>query len=108
MSAEFERMYQLAKNSARDAALAVEPDYYCGFAWVTLKPATSAFARFCKQKGYAHRGTYGGLEFSIYPALEDTRHAHTQSMWVKEHAALAFAKTLSNFGLDARAQCRAD
>ncbi len=47
-----------------------EPEGNCGFAWVTIKPATTAFARWLKKADAGnryglHRGTYGGLE--IWP-----------------------------------------
>ena len=47
-----------------------EPEGLCGFAWVTIKPATSAFARWLKKQDSdqyrLHKGCYGGLE--LWPA----------------------------------------
>lgn len=46
-----------------------EYDWACGFAWVNVKPGTSKFARWLKQKGYAKTDSYyGGV-----------------TIWIKDH-----------------------
>jgi hypothetical protein len=51
-------------------------DGLCGFAWVTIKPATSAFARWLKKQVNdqyrIHKGCYGGLE--MWPANRSQSH----------------------------------
>lgn len=66
---------------------------YCGFAWVTIKPGTSGFAKFLKAKDYARNGFYGGVE------VWNPGKSFTQSMDVKEAGAVAFADVLRKYSL---------
>lgn len=75
----------------------------CGFAWVTLKPATSAFARWLKKHNHARSGTYGGLEISMGKYA-----GFSQSMERKEAAARAFAKVLQENGFQCYSESRMD
>lgn len=72
----------------------------CGFAWVTIKPGTHPFAKWLKQRGYAHKGYYGGVEMSIqnYNQSVERKYAH----------AVAMASYLRDNGIDATAHERLD
>lgn len=79
------------------------PGGVCGFAWVKIKPATSAFAKWLKEYEGPHgtyNGYYGGLEYSI--------HEYGQSLEKKEAHAMAMAKVLSDGGIKAFASSRMD
>lgn len=78
----------------------VIPDGVCGFAWVTIKPATTPFARWLKANGYARPGYGGGLQISI--------HTYNQSMEKKLAHAEAMAKVLREGGINAYADSRLD
>lgn len=60
----------------RNTVFAPCPEGNCGFAWVTIKPATSAFARWLKKQVNdqyrIHKGCYGGLE--LWPAGRSQSH----------------------------------
>ena len=59
-------------------------DGSCGFAWVHVAPATSAFARWLIKQKYAHAAYYGGIDIWI--------HVHGQSYARKLAHAEAMAK----------------
>jgi hypothetical protein len=77
-------------------------DGVCGFAWITIKPANSAFANFLKKREdvQSHKGYYGGLEVWV--------RGYGQSMARKEAYARAFAAVLRENGINARAESRMD
>jgi len=75
-------------------------DGVCGFAWITIKPANSKFAKWLIQKGYARHAYGGGV--SIWVSL------FNQSMQRKEAYAYAFAEVLRNAGIRAYAGSRMD
>lgn len=87
-----------------DVTGTTEPDGLCGFAWVTIKPATSAFARWLKKQVNdqyrIHRGCYGGLE--LWPA------GRTQSWERKKAWAQAVARRLQAAEVNAIAGDRLD
>jgi hypothetical protein len=73
----------------------------CGFAWVTVKPGTSPFARWLKARGDASKGWAGG----VYYWVSD----FGQSMVRKEAAAAAIAEVLRDeLGVRAYAGSRMD
>ena len=77
------------------------PDGVCGFAWISIKPATSPFARWLKDKGYAkHDAYYGGITYWV--------HQGNQSMELKENFAHAMAKVLTQHVIHASAMSRMD
>lgn len=77
------------------------PDGVCGFAWVTIKPGTAPFARWCRKWiAGSSRGYYGGEEIWVY--------GFGQSMERKEAYARAFAAVLREAGVDAYAGSRMD
>jgi hypothetical protein len=72
----------------------------CGFAWVNIRPATSAFARWLKKHGHASAAYGGGLTIRI--------HDFNQSMERKEACAHAMAQVFQNAGINAYAGSRMD
>lgn len=73
----------------------------CGFAWINVKPGTSAFARWLKKEGYARRDSYyGGVTIWISE--------YNQSMERKEAHAKAMAKVFEEHGIKAYAMSRLD
>lgn len=76
-------------------------DGACGFAWVTVRPGNSRFAKWLKANGYAHPNSYsGGMQIWIS--------AYNQSITLKEAYAFAFAESLRNAGITAFAGSRLD
>ena len=75
---------------------------FCGFAWVTVKPARGSFVSFCKKHGIGHSGTYGGWEFSLFSVYGG------QSMDLKEVSCRAFATVLRSHGISCSVGSRAD
>ncbi len=75
---------------------------YCGFAWVTVRPANCKVAKILKAKYGARNGYQGGVQ-----VLNPGR-SNTQSMDVKEQGAYAFAKVLHEAGVKATPGSRAD
>lgn len=74
-------------------------DGVCGFAWVTVRPGNSGFAKYLKAKG-AHKGYYGGVELWVS--------GYNQSMTRKEAYAYAFADVCQKYGIKAYAGSRMD
>lgn len=74
----------------------------CGFAWITIKPANSAFANFIKKQTYiqSNKAYKGGL--SIWVS------GYGQSMALKEAFARGFAKVLKDAGINAYSESRMD
>lgn len=72
----------------------------CGFAWVNVKPGTSAFARWLVKAGLARKSYYGGVDVWVSD--------YGQSIARKEAAARAIARVLSDAGITAYAQSRLD
>ena len=75
-------------------------DGACGFAWVKVRPATSAFAKWLVKTGRARKGYTGGLDIWISD--------FGQSVDRKEAMAVAMAKVLSEAGITAYADSRLD
>ena len=125
--AEFQSLYDRANDAGRLAARGSKPvpmvvgeetafmsgkldyskpvevvnDGVCGFAWVNIKPATSAFAKWLKAKGYARSDNYyGGVTIWISD--------YNQSMTRKECHAAAMAKVLTEGGYKAYSNSRMD
>ena len=123
---EFERLYNDAMAAGRVAAAKTVPtpmavqnargltdgfdwnrpyevvsDGVCGFAWVKVRPATSAFAKWLKKTGKVRNLAYtGGYDIWISD--------YNQSMQRKEAHAEAMAEVLRNAGIKAYAQSRMD
>lgn len=78
----------------------VVPSGVCGFAWVTIHPATSAAARYAKKHLGARTAYRGGMEIWVA--------AYGQSMELKEAYAHAYARVLRDAGLKAYSGSRMD
>jgi hypothetical protein len=72
----------------------------CGFAWVSIRPATSSFARWLVKQGLAHKAYEGGLSIWISD--------YNQSMERKEAHARAMAEVFRAAGVNAYAASRMD
>lgn len=83
-----------------------KPTYYvsdgpCGFAWITVKPGNSKFARWLKKSGLARTDSYyGGVSISVREG--------NQSYELKTAFAYAFSKVLSDAGIKSYAMSRMD
>jgi hypothetical protein len=75
-------------------------DGVCGFAWVTVRPGNSSFARWLKANADARPAYRGGMELWV--------HDYNQSMTRKEAYAQAFADVLREAGVTAYAGSRMD
>jgi hypothetical protein len=75
-------------------------DGMCGFAWVKIRPANSAFARWLKDNNIGHKAYDGGWDVSIQ--------LYSQS-WERKYAhAKATAEVLKAAGINAIAYERLD
>lgn len=73
----------------------------CGFAWVSVSPGNSSFARWLVKNKLARKGYYGGVEINVS--------AFGQSMERKEACANAMAAVLkAELGVKAYASSRMD
>jgi len=75
-------------------------DGVCGFAWVLVQPATSAFARWMRRTKGTRKSYYGGEQYWVSE--------FGQSLTRKEAFARAFAAVLSEAGIKAYGQSRMD
>lgn len=94
-----------AKSILSDEIDYTKPTYYvadgvCGFAWVNITPGTSAFARWLKKEGLAHKSYDGGVNIWISD--------YNQSLQKKEAHAEAMAKVLTENGFKAYPRSRMD
>ena len=101
--AHFADAARLAHAAGHAAAVAAVPvpmvingyapidDGVCGFAWVTIRPATSRFAKWAAKNLGARRAYGGGLMIWISD--------YEQSMTRKEAYACAYARTLGEQGI---------
>lgn len=77
------------------------PDGPCGFAWVIIKPGTSAFAKWMNDAGHSRKDHYyGGVCVWVS--------GFSQSMARKEAYADAFADVLKKHGIKAVSMSRMD
>ena len=77
------------------------PSGVCGFAWVSVKPGNSGFAKWLVANGYASKDSYAGgvcLWVSLFG----------QSLELKESYAYAFARVLQEAGIKAYGNSRMD
>lgn len=124
---EFETLWARADKAGREAVAAMTPvpmlvgsakslfsneldyskpveyvaDGVCGFAWVMVRPGTSAFARWLKATGRAHADSYRG---GVSVWVSD----YNQSMQRKEAYARAMARVFADAGVRAYADSRMD
>jgi len=76
------------------------PDGVCGFAYVTIRPATGAFVQWLKGRSIGHKAYHGGWEISIQQ--------YSQSMQRKEEHARVVAEYLTDYGIPAGYYSRMD
>ena len=76
------------------------PDGLCGFAWITIKPGTSSFARALVKDGTARKAYGGGVQVWVGE--------FNQSVARKSAYAEAYAKVLREAGINAYAGSRLD
>ena len=121
MSAEFEKLWSAANAAGRAAAEAHSPrpmvvgqempggglrivdvveDGPCGFAWITVRPGNSSFARWLKKQGLGHRAYYGGWEVPV--------HDYGQSYERKSVHAAHAARVLRDAGIQATPRSNLD
>lgn len=100
-------IHEIAKQAAVEAEAAFMEQYgetfYCGFAWVKLiidgrKPVAKELVK----AGIAKKDWNNG--YIVWNPANNS----TQSMDVKETGAVAYAKVMKSFGIEAYAQSRAD
>lgn len=121
----FECLYELARNAGMGAALGAKPvpmfvsqpsdplndnsvpkamwyvpEGVCGFAWINVRPGFSSFAKWLVKNGKARAAYSGGVDIWVSE--------FGQSMDRKEAYAHAFAKVLSDAGVNAYASSRMD
>jgi len=100
-------MYVVERENPFDDNSAVKTAYppvmggVCGFAWVIVRPANSAFANYLRRIGVGRTDSYqGGLNIWVRD--------YGQSMEKKEAYAGAFANTLYAEGIKAYSYSRMD
>ena len=81
-------------------AVEVVEDGVCGFAYVSVKPGTGAFAKFMKKELGGFKRYYGGVQISV-PYFN-------QSLGKKEAYAAAYARVLNEAGVNAFSESRID
>lgn len=74
----------------------------CGFAWVTLSNARTAFAQYLKKTERASNGYYGGMTVNLRFGT------FRQEMSVNEAQARAAAEVFTKAGFEARMESRID
>lgn len=102
IDAIIQEAFDAARKAAADFRAQHGEPFYCGFAWVNIKPGTSNLAKRLKALGYARKSYYGGVD--VWNPSQDM----TQSMDIKEAGAYAFATVLSKYGFRSCPMSRAD
>lgn len=95
-----ERANPLDRNSPIVTDYGIETEGLCGFAWVVIRPATSSFARWLKQRGIGRTGYGGGTHIWVSE--------FGQSYERKEQYARAYAQVIKDAGLTAYWDSRLD
>jgi hypothetical protein len=90
----------MSDRFAPGAKLYHVPGGVCGFAWVNVRPANCAFAKWAKERKMGHAGYHGGFDVWI--------REFGQSMTTKEAYANAYAAVLRDNGIKAYANSRMD
>jgi hypothetical protein len=91
----------LGNTIDRSKQVYVVPEGPCGFAWITIHPATCSFARWLKKAGKTKGRAYGG-------GTQIWVSAYGQSAQRKDAYAVAFANVLNAAGIKAYAGGRLD
>jgi hypothetical protein len=77
----------------------------CGFATVTIKPATGGFVKWLKGRGIGYKAYYGGWAVPCNPR---TAPDLAQAVEIKEAYARAFAEVLRDAGINVYVDVRLD
>jgi hypothetical protein len=96
----FERVSPFDDTSAVKKVYAPVMGGVCGFAWISIHPGNSSFARWLAKNTHARKGYYGGMQLWV--------RGYGQSMEKKEVYADAFARVLREAGVDAYSGSRMD
>jgi hypothetical protein len=115
MAAITDAQFEKITAEAKAAAIAATESYIfhngepssCGFAWVRID-GRGSFATKAKAAGIADSGHPKGLDIWACSDVVGFKAAMTQSMAVKEVAMRAYAKVLTDNGIKAHVQSRAD
>ena len=111
---DFQAIWDAAQKAATDAQdrflLAHGEVFFCGFAWVNIRPARGAFVTWCRKQNtsavrgmpFGSLGYYGGWQIGHLGAYNG------QSLAVKEAGARAFADYLKTQGISASVETRDD
>lgn len=121
------RLTHIVEPLADGAMIEYAPDWasddaalgYCGYAWVRIRPATNAFARWCKTQTMAQFGLpdrpcaesdpyMGGIAIYVDVQIPREIDRSGQSYDIKMAYANAFAGVLRSAGYNARADGRID
>lgn len=94
-----------AGHEAAAKLAAYEQPLDCGYAWVTIKPANSPFARAAQAQGRGHRGYRGGWEIM---APTSAMGEYGQSCTMAQAWAAAFATRLADAGIRCETGSRLD
>jgi hypothetical protein len=99
---DFQALYSRAQAAGRAAVGNTDVNWgACGFAWVIIKPGTSRFARWLKEKKLARPDSYyGGVTIWVSD--------YNQSVHCKSLHAVAMAKVFQDAGINAYAMDRLD
>lgn len=103
-----EQILAEAIEAANKEAVASSEDPYCGFAWVTIRPARGPLVKLLKEQGIGRKAFDGGYTVSASGCTTNNRVASSQSMTLKENVCYAFAKSLQANGIRASVYSRAD
>jgi hypothetical protein len=104
--AEVRTIIENARQLAADAVavyLAKQPEGYCGFAWVNIKPARGQFVKVLKEMKLGRPDDYYGGYTFWNPSGNST-----QNMDAKEEGARIFALELAKYGVKISVRSRLD
>ena len=96
--------FQAAKDAETDFRAKYGEPFYCGFAWVNIRPGHHPVVKVLKENfsQIGHKGHPSGWD------VWNPGGSGTQSMDIKECGADAFASVLQKYGVTCYAQSRAD
>lgn len=94
--------FAAAKKAEAEFIAANGEPWFCGFAWVNIKPGNCKIAKMLKAADHAHTSYVGGVD------VWNPGKSSTQSMDVKQCGARAFANVMKNYGVKAYMDSRAD
>src|SRR3990167_4435612 len=57
-----EEAWKRALDAANKAIQSVEPVFYCGFAWIVIRPGNSGIASWLRKQDIGNKNYYGGWQ----------------------------------------------